>query len=121
MNAEPKMTMTTLSVLRLMLDDPTHEYYGWELCQAAGLQSGTVYPILARLEKAGWLTSAKEVTDAAEQPQRRHPRRPRRFYRLTTDGAERARVALAEAQQALRSKVDPAPAPGFLRPGGAPA
>jgi PadR family transcriptional regulator PadR len=118
MNAEPKMTVQTLSVLRLMLDDPTHEYYGWELCQEAGLQSGTVYPILARLEEAGWLTSGKEVIDKVAQSQQR-PRRPRRFYRLTTDGAERARVALAEAQQALQPKLDPAP--GLLRPGGAPA
>lgn len=112
------MTMPTLTVLRLMVDDPTHDYYGWELCQDAGLPSGTVYPILARLEEAGWLTSAKEMLDGAHQPQRRHPRRPRRFYRLTSDGAERARDALAEAQQALRSKVNLRPVPGFLQPGG---
>jgi PadR family transcriptional regulator PadR len=34
-----------------MLEDPTQEMYGLQICQAAGLPSGTIHPILARLER----------------------------------------------------------------------
>ncbi len=44
-------------MLRTLLADPKQELYGVEIGQAAGLPSGTVHPILARLETVGWLTS----------------------------------------------------------------
>jgi DNA-binding PadR family transcriptional regulator len=86
------MTLTVQLVLRAMLADPTQEMYGLQLCQEAGLPSGTIHPILARLEGLGWAESRWEDAD----PQ--HEGRPRRrYYRLTQDGAERARTALAQA------------------------
>jgi PadR family transcriptional regulator, regulatory protein PadR len=88
----PRMTITTQLVLRAMLNDPEREMYGLEICHAAELPSGTIHPILARLEGLGWAESRWEDTD----PQ--HEGRPRRrYYRLTQDGAERARIALAQA------------------------
>jgi PadR family transcriptional regulator, regulatory protein PadR len=88
----PRMTITTQLVLRAMLADPGREMYGLEICQAAGLPSGTIHPILARLEVIGWAESRWEDAD----PQ--HEGRPRRrYYLLTQDGAERARIALAQA------------------------
>lgn len=90
--AGPRMTLTTQLVLRAMLADPAREMYGLQICQEAGLPSGTIHPILARLEGLGWAESHWEDAD----PQ--HEGRPRRrYYRLTQDGAERARVALAQA------------------------
>ena len=86
------MTIPTQLVLRALLDDPAVERYGVEISTQAGLPSGTVHPILARLEGVGWLTSHWEDVDprAAGRP-------ARRYYRLTPDGAQHAQVALARA------------------------
>jgi PadR family transcriptional regulator PadR len=75
------MTIPTLRVLAALLADPLGEHYGLALCRAAGLPRGTVYPILARLEGAGWLVGAWEDID-----ERAEGRRRRRYYRLTGDG-----------------------------------
>ena len=92
--AGPRMTLTTQLVLRVLLADPAQERYGLQICAEAGLPSGTIHPILARLEhEYGWLTSRWE--DIKPQDEGR-PRR--RYYRLTEDGAERARLALAQAR-----------------------
>ena len=92
MPAAPRTTIPTQLVLRELLTDPTREVYGLELGRAAGLASGTVHPILARLESLGWVTSRWEDVDprAASRP-------ARRYYRLTDDGAQAARPALARA------------------------
>ncbi|WP_242613941.1 PadR family transcriptional regulator [Actinomadura roseirufa] len=89
----PRMTLPTQLVLRALLTEPAHEFYGLQIGQAAGLPSGTVHPILARLEALDWLESRWEDIDPAREGRPR-----RRYYRLTTDGAERARIALAEAR-----------------------
>lgn len=86
------MTLPTQLVLRALLEHPTRQRYGLELGQAAGLPSGTIHPILARLEAAGWLESSWEQVDPHQAGRPR-----RRYYLLTSDGAERARDALARA------------------------
>ncbi|MFL5880036.1 MAG: hypothetical protein ACJ742_00245 [Actinomycetes bacterium] len=62
-NRAPRMTIPTQLVLRALLADPAQELYGVEIGQAAGLPSGTVHPILARIEGVGWLTSGWEDID----------------------------------------------------------
>jgi PadR family transcriptional regulator PadR len=102
----PRMTIPVQLVLRTMLVQPTSEMYGLQICQDAGLPSGTIHPILARLERMGWLESYWE--DVVPQDEGR-PRR--RYYRFTQDGAEQARIALAQAATsatALRLHVRPA-------------
>lgn len=89
----PRMTLPTQLVLRAMLEDPTREMYGLEICQTAGLASGTIHPILARLEGLGWLKSHWEEADPHAQGRPR-----RRYYQLTPDGIENARLALAHAR-----------------------
>ncbi|HEY6746070.1 MAG TPA: helix-turn-helix transcriptional regulator [Mycobacteriales bacterium] len=91
-NAGPRMTIPTQLVLRAMLEDPTRELYGLEIGVAAGLPSGTVHPILARLEGLSWLESRWEQIDASVEG-----RPARRYYRLTAAGVESARSALARA------------------------
>jgi PadR family transcriptional regulator PadR len=86
------MTLPTQLVLRTLLEDPTKEFYGLEICAAAGLPSGTIHPILARLENAGWLASRWEEIDPREKGRPR-----RRYYRLTPDGTVLARDALARS------------------------
>ena len=109
MGSSPKMTIPTQLVLRAFLNDPTQEMYGLEICAAAGLASGTIHPILARFEGIGWLESHFEDIDPREAARPR-----RRYYRLTPDGIEHARNALAQAHTkigALRG-LNPRPAGG---------
>lgn len=94
MGATPRMTITTQLVLEAFLEDPQQERYGLEICQAAGLPSGTVHPILARFEGLGWLESRWEDVDPRDEG-----RPQRRYYRLTREGAAEARSALARANR----------------------
>src|SRR5687767_8852165 len=64
--------------------------YGLDVIDGTGLRSGTVYPILRRLEDTGLLRSHWEAELAARQ----EGRPPRRYYELTGGGAELAREAL---------------------------
>lgn len=91
-----RMTITTQLVLRALLATPGRELYGYEIMQAAGLKSGLVYPILARLEDAGWITGRAEQIDSHTEK-----RPPRRYYRITEDGAVQARAAMARASVQL--------------------
>jgi PadR family transcriptional regulator, regulatory protein PadR len=72
----------------------------------AGLPSGTIHPILARLETVGWLTSRWEEIDP-----RAEGRPARRSSRLTPDGLQLAKGALARAYTASAR-------PAWLRPVG---
>jgi PadR family transcriptional regulator PadR len=90
-----RMTLQTQLVLRALLEEPAKQRYGLELSDLVGLPSGTIYPILARLEQAGWVDSAWE--DPAVHEATGRPRR--RFYWLASDGADQARAALARAHQ----------------------
>jgi DNA-binding PadR family transcriptional regulator len=98
----PRLTAATVAVLRGLLVDPAKEMYGLEICSAAGLPTGTVHPILARLERMQWLVSEWEDVDARTEGRPR-----RRYYRLSERGAMRAAAAVerADAQAAgLRAR-----------------
>ena len=99
------MTLPTQLVLRAFLEDPGTERYGLEVGDTAGLPSGTIQPILARLERLGWLESRWEDVNP-----RTAGRPARRYYRLTTDGIELARQGLARAyrpQRGLAARPQP--------------
>jgi PadR family transcriptional regulator, regulatory protein PadR len=99
----PQMTTQTLTVLSVMLSDPDAECYGLQLSGRSGLKPGTIYPILDRLLKAGWLERRWEGIDPTVEGRPR-----RRLYRLTAVGAVVARQAfddhLASLQQPERAK-----------------
>ena len=57
-------------------------HYGFDIMDATGLPSGTVYPILRRLDREGLLTSAWEKQATAQREQRP----PRRYYEITAAG-----------------------------------
>jgi PadR family transcriptional regulator PadR len=101
-----KMTGPLERVLRAFLDEPTAPRYGYDLMKAAGLQSGTLYPLLARLEHR------KLVVSAWETPQQ-EGQRPRKYYRLTSEGIEVARLELARSSRQQRAPGRP----GRLAPG----
>lgn len=91
-----KATVDVLAVL-VGSDRPR---WGLEIIKVTGRPSGSVYPLLDRLERAGWVTSHWD-DDAG----RRGPRR--RMYRLTAQGATEARRVLARAQARGRPVLRP--------------
>lgn len=99
------MTLSTQLVLQVFLDDPERERYGYEIGDGAGLATGTVHPILARLEGLGWLRSRWEDVDPSEAG-----RPARRYYSLTGVGVSAAREALAKAYRP-RPWINPVPLP----------
>lgn len=64
-------------------------HYGFDVMDATGLPSGTVYPILRRLDREGLLGSRWEKQITAQQEQRP----PRRYYALTAAGERMRRDA----------------------------
>jgi len=86
----PRLSPETLQVLERFLDRPADWRYGYELSRSTGLKSGTLYPILMRLEKYT-LLEARWVTTEDGVP-------PRHTYRLTPNGLELARTKLAESR-----------------------
>lgn len=76
------------SATALVLDALARGYrHGFDILDATGLPSGTVYPILRRLEDEALAASRWE--DAAKAQREQRP--PRRYYELTRTG-----LALAE-------------------------
>ncbi|GLY83060.1 PadR family transcriptional regulator [Actinoallomurus iriomotensis] len=90
------MTLAVAKVLRVFIEEPDAPRYGLELMKATGLPSGSLYPVLARLERAGWVRSSRERIDPAVEG-----RPPRRYYRLTPDGLASARTELAALTEQL--------------------
>lgn len=82
-----------LRVLKLMMEKPLTPYSGADIAREVGVGPGTLYPLLRRLETAGWLKSEWEKVDpsVAGRPRRRH-------YQLTGRGQTSAAKALAELQ-----------------------
>lgn len=89
------LTASLERVLRVFLEDIQAHRYGYDLMKASGLKSGTLYPMLARLEQEGVVVSSWEerLEDLAGRPRRR-------YYRLTGEGVRVARQLLAEAYRA---------------------
>lgn len=109
MAGQVQVTVAVATVIRIFLTDPLQPRYGYELMRVTGFPSGKLYPILARLLAAGWLTKEREDVDPAEAG-----RPVRHSYRISLQGAAAARHALAE----LHRQLGPAPVLGDLRPQG---
>jgi len=73
-------------ILSAFLSSPSTPRYGYELMQETSIKSGSLYPVLGRFERNGW------ITGMTEEPVANRP--PRKVYRFDS-GAQ------AEAQQAL--------------------
>ena len=86
----PRLTIQTLKVLAAFSSATEDGLSGAEIAKLTGLLSGTLYPILLRLEQAGWLKSQWEQGDPQVLGRPR-----RRLYRMTGLG-ERALERLAE-------------------------
>jgi DNA-binding PadR family transcriptional regulator len=80
-----RISLQTLRVLEAFLENATEQLSGADVQKRSGLASGTLYPILLRLEAAGWFVSRWEAIDPASAGRPR-----RRLYRLTPGGLARA-------------------------------
>lgn len=87
MAGDPQITLPTARVLSALLDAAPNSASGAEVAKATGLASGSLYPILIRLERAGWLSSEWEV----ENP-RQLGRPRRRLYSITSIGRAKIRA-----------------------------
>src|SRR5688500_10946806 len=83
------MTYQTALVLEALM---AGRHHGFDIMDATDLPSGTVYPILRRLDEEGLVRSRWEKDTVA----RREQRPARRYYELTAPGE--ARLADARAR-----------------------
>jgi DNA-binding PadR family transcriptional regulator len=104
--SDVRVTVAVARVLREFVADASAPRYGYELMQLTGFASGKLYPILARLQQAGWVSREREDIDSV-----RVGRPARYLYRLTPRGAEAAWSELT----VLTRQIDPAPAAVRLR------
>lgn len=88
------MTPAIGRVLTVFLDDPAEKRYGFELMQVTGISSGSLYPVLAKLQEAGWIVGERESIDP-----RNEGRPARRYYTLTAQGIQAGLAALAEFRE----------------------
>lgn len=79
------MSRQTRKIFSALLAEPREWRYGYDLSRETTLKSGTLYPILMRLNKRGWLETKWTALDAPGRP-------PRHMYRLTADGLRSARA-----------------------------
>ena len=91
-----RLTQSTTLVLSALARGIRH---GFDILDDTGLESGTVYPILRRLERAGLVRSSWEPVQRA----RAEGRPPRRYYELSGAGAEVLKEALALHPDAARA------------------
>jgi PadR family transcriptional regulator PadR len=97
-----RVTIAVASVLRAFLDEPQQARYGYELMKQTGFPSGKLYPILDRLEKAGWLDRTREAIDPVAQG------RPARvLYRMTPTGVRTGHIELAHLSEQFRPSPRP--------------
>jgi PadR family transcriptional regulator PadR len=88
-----RMSGPTLKILKFMYENPQEGRSGAEISKATKVGSGTMYPLLQRLEIANWIAGEWENIDPSDAG-----RPKRRFYKLTPAGQVGARDALAEFQ-----------------------
>lgn len=103
---ELRITVPILKVLQVLFAaGPDEGVYGLELTAHTGLKSGTLYPVLARLERAGWVVSAWEKTDPKTVGRPR-----RRYYKLSGLGQRAGSAELSKFAQVPQPLKEPRPA-----------
>lgn len=102
MATRTRTSKQTLALLNALVAKPTQWHYGYALSRETELMSGTLYPILMRLEERGWLETQWESPEALAEDRGGRP--PRHMYRLTAGGHAWATEALAAARGTSKSK-----------------
>ncbi|MEO0425585.1 MAG: PadR family transcriptional regulator [Pseudomonadota bacterium] len=79
-----KLSEKARLVLAVMLRSAGRWSHGYDLSKETGVRSGTLYPLLLRLEEQGYLEAQWQEATERGRP-------PRHAYRLTDAGVELAR------------------------------
>jgi DNA-binding MarR family transcriptional regulator len=97
-----RITDATADVLESLLA-ANEATWGLAIVKGTGRPAGTVYPLLERLERVGWLDSEWEADTGRSGPRRR-------LYRLTGEGRAAAARAIAHriARRAATTAIRPA-------------
>jgi PadR family transcriptional regulator, regulatory protein PadR len=101
-----RLTAVIMDVLDVLTNaSPDNPTWGLRLCEQTGYGTGTVYPALDRLLKAGWISDYWEDPPPADRPRRR-------FYQITSTGREGYTAAVRERAERRASWLRPASHPG---------
>ena len=107
----PDARPLSLAAVRVLAAIAEGTRHGFDIMDAVGMASGTVYPILSRLEKAGYIRGRWEAASVAQ----RDRRPPRRYYEISAAGSKAlaAGAAYYRTRGASRSAaLTPKPARG---------
>lgn len=89
------------TLLEFLAEKPNEWGYGYDIVRFSGIKSGTLYPLLKRLE-------AKGLLEAQWQPPQTPGRPPRHAYRLTKAGLTWVRENNAARSGQAVFTIDPA-------------
>ena len=87
-----RRSLSSLTIIEALLAQPSHWHHGYAISRRTSVPSGTLYPILMRLDKLGWLETRWEDSVPQGRP-------PRHLYRLSGNGREWAREELRSARE----------------------
>lgn len=95
-----KLSLQALRVLHCLFQHTNNATCGADLIKELNIFSGTIYPILLRLEKNGFVESKWEIETPSMLGRPR-----RRLYTITGDGIRAAQDATAEFNIAMQSTI----------------
>lgn len=88
-----QLSLVGLKTLLFLLTNKSRWQSGTDISRATLVASGTIYPLLARLEREGWVKSKWEKIDPVKEG------RPRRhLYKITQKGITYTQSTLKELQ-----------------------
>lgn len=96
-----RVTPATALVLDALLS--AESVWGLQIVKDTGKKPGTVYPILERLEAAGWVQGEWETTEERKGPRRR-------YYRLLADARPLAQNFVRTQKSKTSAATQPSPA-----------
>jgi len=80
-NEVARVTVSLLQIIFIFLENPKKYYVGMDIINHTKLQSGTIYPLLNRLCKMGWLEFKWKLPDPDGKGS------PKKLYNVTKTGA----------------------------------
>src|SRR5712671_5620295 len=101
-----RLTAVIMDVLDVLTSSqPDNPAWGLRLCDQTGYGTGTIYPALDRLMKAGWISDHWEDPPPEDRPRRR-------YYEITSAGREQYAAALRKRDERRAAWLRPGVSPG---------
>ncbi len=98
MKRERRLSEQSISVLGALAEKPWEWRYGLEIAAVTELKSGSLYPILIRLDERGLLESKWLEPEKTGRP-------PRHAYRITPNGRTALKASLKAPAKAVRMRT----------------